>query len=142
MFAGRVRDYFFVGGTIASFTALATRNFTTFLAGILMASPVAGLRPMRALRSTRTSRPMPGRTVTPFFLVSAMARSAYAVVKDLATLAGTPTTSASFLINCDCVIFAAAILLLFSKTDSPDGTFRMRSAGRESRQARISLLHH
>ena len=53
--------YFFFGGTIASFTALATRNFTTFLAGILIASPVAGLRPMRALRSTRTSRPMPGR---------------------------------------------------------------------------------
>ena len=40
--------YFFLGGTMASFTALATRNLTTFLAGILMASPVAGLRPMRA----------------------------------------------------------------------------------------------
>src|SRR5437660_2641932 len=106
------RFYFFLG-TIASFTALATRNFTTFLAGILIASPVAGLRPMRALRSTRTRRPMPGRTVTPFFLVSAIAISAYAVVKDLATLLGTPTVSASFLINCDCVIFAAAILLLF-----------------------------
>src|SRR6202158_4127094 len=108
--------YFFLGGTIASLTALDTRNFTTFLAGILMASPVAGLRPMRALRSTRTSRPMPGRTVTPFFLVSAIAVSAYAVVNALATLAGTPTISASFLISCDCVIFAAAILLLFEKS--------------------------
>jgi hypothetical protein len=36
------------------------------LAAILMASPVAGLRPMRALRSTRTSRPIPGNTKTPF----------------------------------------------------------------------------
>src|ERR1017187_5819559 len=41
----------FFGGTMASFAALAIRNFTTFLAAILMASPVAGLRPMRALRS-------------------------------------------------------------------------------------------
>src|ERR1022692_1596426 len=47
----------FFGGTMASFAALAIRNFTTFLAAILMASPVAGLRPMRALRSTRTQPP-------------------------------------------------------------------------------------
>ena len=58
----------FFGGTMASFAALAIRNFTTFLAAILMASPVAGLRPMRALRSTRTSRPIPGNTKTPFLL--------------------------------------------------------------------------
>ena len=95
-----------------SFTALATRNFTTFLAGILIASPVAGLRPMRALRSTRTRRPTPGKTATPLFLVSATASSAYAVVSDLATFVVTPTVSASFLMNCDCVSFAA-ILLLF-----------------------------
>src|ERR1035441_7792522 len=55
-----INQFAFFGGTIASFALLATRNFTTFLAAILMASPVAGLRPMRALRSTRTSRPMPG----------------------------------------------------------------------------------
>src|ERR1700676_2372384 len=69
------RRYFFFG-TIASFTALATRNFTTFLAGILIASPVAGLRPMRALRSPRTSRPMRGSTHIPFFLVSFTAKPA------------------------------------------------------------------
>ena len=45
---------------IASFAALATRNFTTFLAGILISAPVAGFRPMRALRFTRTSLPTPG----------------------------------------------------------------------------------
>ena len=39
-----------------------------------MASPVAGLRPMRAFRSTRTNRPMPGITNTPFFFTSLMAR--------------------------------------------------------------------
>ena len=51
---------------IASFAAFATRNFTTFLALIWIVSPVAGLRPMRALRFTRTSLPKPG-TVKPFF---------------------------------------------------------------------------
>ena len=39
----------------------ATRNFTTFLAAILIVSPVAGFRPMRAFRFTRTSLPNPGR---------------------------------------------------------------------------------
>ena len=46
---------------IASLAALATRNFTTFLAGILISAPVAGLRPTRALRLTRTSLPTPGK---------------------------------------------------------------------------------
>jgi hypothetical protein len=46
---------------------LATRNFTTFLAGILIDSPVAGLRPILALRSIRASRPSPGTTNKPFF---------------------------------------------------------------------------
>src|SRR5579863_10304718 len=66
-------DFLTFGGTMESFAALATRNFTTFLAGILMAWPVAGLRPIRALRSTRTNRPNPGTTKTPFFFTSAMA---------------------------------------------------------------------
>src|ERR1035438_5302047 len=57
--------YFFFGGTIASFAALAARNFTTILEGILIASPDAGLRPMRALRWTRTKRPRPGIANTP-----------------------------------------------------------------------------
>src|SRR4051812_48794989 len=57
--------YFGFGGTIASFAAFATRNFTTFLAGILIDSPVNGLRPVRTLRSTRTKRPMPGIANTP-----------------------------------------------------------------------------
>src|SRR6516225_2574743 len=71
----RTRSYFF-GGAIVSFTALATRNFTTVLAGILIASPVCGLRPMRALRFDFTRRPKPGTTNTPFFLVSLTAISA------------------------------------------------------------------
>src|ERR1700685_1940527 len=87
----------FLGGTIASFTDLATRNFTTFLAGILMASPVAGLRPTRALRSARTRRPIPGRIKTPFFLVSRTASSASESMNCLATLLLTPVVSASSL---------------------------------------------
>ena len=68
--------YYFFGGAMTSFAALATRNLTTVLALILMASPVWGLRPMRALRSALTRRPMPGMTKTPFFLVSLIAVSA------------------------------------------------------------------
>src|SRR5579864_2703112 len=103
--------YFFLG-TMASFTAFATRNFTTFLAGILIASPVAGLRPMRALRSTRTSLPIPGRMLMPFFLVSRTASSAYAIMKDLACLLGTPVAAASSFTICDWVIFAIVLLVI------------------------------
>jgi hypothetical protein len=49
-----------LGGATASFAALATRNFRALFAGICMVSPVAGLRPARALRFTMTSFPMPG----------------------------------------------------------------------------------
>src|SRR3972149_11635786 len=66
-------NYFFLPPTTASLAALATRNFTTVLAAIFIASPVAGLRPIRALRLALTSRPMPGRTKTPFFFVSVRA---------------------------------------------------------------------
>ena len=51
---------YFFAPRIASLAAFATRNFTTRLAGILIASPVAGLRPMRAFRFTSTSLPTPG----------------------------------------------------------------------------------
>src|SRR5690242_5919119 len=70
---GNDLNYFL--GAITSFTALATRNFTTVLAGILIGSPVCGLRPMRALRFDCTRRPSPGITNTPFFLVSLIAVS-------------------------------------------------------------------
>src|SRR6185437_12711856 len=60
-------DYF-LGGAMVSLATLATRNFTTVLALILMGSPVWGLRPMRALRSALTSLPMPGMVNSPFFL--------------------------------------------------------------------------
>jgi hypothetical protein len=72
----RMKAYFL--GAIASFAALATRNFTTVFAGILMASPVCGLRPMRALRFDFTRRPRPGTMNTPFFFVSLIATSASA----------------------------------------------------------------
>ena len=42
-------NYFFTP-RIESFAALATLNLTTFLAGILIGSPVWGFRPIRALR--------------------------------------------------------------------------------------------
>src|SRR5262245_37373512 len=49
---------------------LATVNFATVLAGILMAWPVAGLRPMRAFRFTTLNFPSPARGISPpFFIV-------------------------------------------------------------------------
>jgi hypothetical protein len=47
---GRSRDLRYFLGSTASFSCLAIRAFTTVFAGILIASPVAGLRPIRALR--------------------------------------------------------------------------------------------
>src|SRR5580693_3931302 len=55
---------------MASLNALAARRRTTVLALILIASPVAGLRPMRALRCAFTARPIPGITNLPEPLAS------------------------------------------------------------------------
>src|SRR5436305_7793273 len=74
LFYQNQENYFL--GAIASFAALATRNFTTVFALIWIGSPVCGLRPMRALRCAFTRRPRPGTTNTPLFLVSLMAVSA------------------------------------------------------------------
>src|SRR5271169_6301340 len=58
----------------ASLNAFAARKRTTVLALILMASPVAGLRPMRALRCAFTARPIPGITNFPADFASFTAR--------------------------------------------------------------------
>src|SRR5712691_511938 len=47
--------------SVESFACLAMRNLSTRFAGIWIVSPVAGLRPRRALRSTMTSLPTPGK---------------------------------------------------------------------------------
>ena len=53
-----------------SFTALAIRNLTTVLAGILIFCCVLGLKPVRAFLFCFTSLPKPGRTNSPVFLIS------------------------------------------------------------------------
>src|ERR1700726_170010 len=67
------RDYFFTPRT-ASFAALATRNLMTVLAGILIFCCVFGLMPTRAFLFCFTSLPKPGKTNSPFFLISLWAR--------------------------------------------------------------------
>src|SRR5437762_3579158 len=57
----RNRDYF----RTASLNAFDGRRRTTVFALILIASPVCGLRPMRALRCAFTTRPIPGITNLP-----------------------------------------------------------------------------
>src|SRR5258705_7662883 len=54
-------DYFFTP-KIPSFAAVATRNLTTVLAGILIFCCVFGLKPVRAFLFCFTSLPKPGRT--------------------------------------------------------------------------------
>ena len=65
----KLLDYFFAPKT-ASFAALATRNLTTVLAGILIFCCVFGLKPVRAFLFCFTSLPNPGKTNSPFFLIS------------------------------------------------------------------------
>ena len=62
-------------GLTASRSAEAGLNAGTCLAAILIASPVAGLRPSRAARCTTTNLPNPGR-VTSLPAVSCAAISA------------------------------------------------------------------
>jgi hypothetical protein len=81
-----MRVGYFFGGTMASLKDLAGLIFTTVFAGILMGSPVAGFRPVRAFLLTRTDLPMPGSTKAPFFLVSAIASTAYSSMIDAAAL--------------------------------------------------------
>src|SRR5271165_5149562 len=65
----KLLDYFFTPKT-PSFAALATRNLTTVLAGILIFCCVFGLKPVRAFLFCFTSLPKPGKTNSPFFLIS------------------------------------------------------------------------
>jgi hypothetical protein len=64
---GNKTNYFFAP-RIASFAALATRNLTTVLAGILILSRVVGLKPERAFLFCFASFPKTGKTNSPFFL--------------------------------------------------------------------------
>jgi hypothetical protein len=68
-------DYFFIP-RIESFAALATRNLTTVLAGILIFCCVLGLKPVRAFLFCFTSLPKPGRTNSPLFLISLLCECA------------------------------------------------------------------
>src|SRR5207245_1567373 len=68
------RPSYFLPSTV-SFKLLARRNLHTRLAGILMGSPVCGLRPMRAFRFASTSLPKPGSTNAPAFFASRDARA-------------------------------------------------------------------
>ena len=83
---------YFFAPRIASLAALATRNFTTRLAAILMASPVAGFRPIRAFRFTSTSLPKPG--MVNLFFAFLYARATRAFRASVACFLVTPTVSA------------------------------------------------
>src|SRR5205814_7482504 len=110
LFYQNQENYFL--GAIASFAALATRNFTTVLALIWIGSPVCGLRPTRALRCAFTRRPKPGTTKMPFFLVSLIAVSANCSRNAAAVLLGSSVFSARCRMSCVFVKPAAICFLL------------------------------
>jgi hypothetical protein len=106
---GSLIPYFFPG-TITSLAAFAILIFTTVLAGILIVAPVAGFRPMRAFRFTRTSLPIPGRVKEPAFLVSDTARAATSSMIAEAALLGTTNLLAKWVTIWDLVMGFLAIL--------------------------------
>ena len=77
------RQYtYFFPPRIPSFAALATRNLTTVLAGILIFCCVFGLKPVRAFLFCFTSLPKPGKTNSPFFLTFFVGERAERIEKD------------------------------------------------------------
>src|SRR5207249_3335464 len=106
------KNYYFFGAPprMASFAAFATRNFRTVFAGILISSPVAGLRPMRAFLFCFTIFPRPWKGNSPFF-ASRYARSTYAAKKSLTCFFATPVFVDISLMICVWVIFAIKFLL-------------------------------
>src|ERR1700733_1328962 len=79
----------------ASLSALDGRKRTTVLALILIASPVCGLRPMRALRCALTARPRLGITNLPAPPLHSLTASLKSSSKKAATVfLGTSTFSA------------------------------------------------
>src|SRR5262249_28204227 len=98
----RVRSYFFP--RTVSLKVLATENPTFLRAGILIASPVCGLRPMRAFILRRRKIPSPGIfTFSPFFTLLTMVSTRLSMSSSTC-LRLTPPASASFVTNCDLVI--------------------------------------
>src|ERR1700727_578069 len=87
----RRKNYF----RTASLSAFDGRKRTTVFALILIASPVWGLRPMRALRCALTTRPNPGITNLPALpLASFTASLKSSSKKRVAFFLGVPTFSA------------------------------------------------
>src|ERR1700743_1828213 len=87
----RRKNYF----RTASLSAFDGRKRTTVFALILIASPVWGLRPMRALRCALTTRPMPGITNLPAPPLASFTASLKSSSKKVAAVfLGVPTFSA------------------------------------------------
>src|SRR5579863_421236 len=79
----------------ASLSAFDGRKRTTVFALILIASPVWGLRPMRALRCALTTRPNPGITNLPALPLASFTASLKSSSKNrVAVFLGVPTFSA------------------------------------------------
>jgi hypothetical protein len=89
--------------------ALATRNLTTVLAGILIFCCVFGLKPERAFLFCFKSLPKPGKTNSPLFLISLYARSlrvsrnTAAVLLFVSVAAASETRSSVLVMSSNCL---------------------------------------
>ncbi len=92
-----------------SFAAFAILIFATVFAGILIASPVTGFRPIRALRLEKTSFPIPGIVKDPDFLISEIARAGISSRMDGAVFLVRSNFPAKWDTICPLVIGALAI---------------------------------
>src|SRR4029078_905715 len=89
-------------------------------AGILIAAPVAGLRPIRALRAAFTSFPTPGIVNWPCFLVWATARLPYSSIISPAVFFESPNLSAKWAaIWLFVICLAALVCSLFIYNELP-----------------------
>src|ERR1700676_4677144 len=106
---------------MASLNAFAARSRTTVLALILMASPVWGLRPMRALRCALTARPRLGITNLPALPLHSLTASLKSSSKNVATVfLGVPLLSARWATIFDLLI-GFAIVFFFSSSKVSSG---------------------
>src|ERR1700746_16316 len=104
-----VADGYFFTPRTASFAALATRNLTTVLAGILIFCCVLGLKPVRAFLFCFTSFPNAGKTNSPFFFISlyasalSVSRNTPAVLLLVSVAAASATRSSVLVMSSRCL---------------------------------------
>jgi Acetyltransferase (GNAT) domain len=94
-----------------SFNALAGVKRNRVRAGILMDSPVAGLRPMRAFSFRLRKMPKPAKRIDPSFLSSRTMSALSSSIVSFASFLLIPILSTKWPITCVCVILHLSLII-------------------------------